>query len=44
MPVEPSSNAYGIPLHEFVQMSAVANDPAMDEEQIAQRNLDFPHA
>lgn len=37
-------NVLQIPMHEFVQMSAVANDPAMDEEQIAQRKLDLPHA
>lgn len=37
-------NVLQIPMHEFVQMSAVANDPGMDEEQIAQRKLDMPHA
>lgn len=37
-------NVLQISMHEFVQMSAVANDPAMDEEQIAQRKLDLPHA
>ena len=37
-------NVLQVPMHEFVQMSAVANDPAMDEEQIAQRKLDLPHA
>lgn len=37
-------NVLQIPMHEFVQMSAVANDPAMHEEQIAQRKLDLPHA
>lgn len=37
-------NLLQIPMHEFVQMSAVANDPTLDEGQIAQRKLDLPHA
>jgi len=37
-------NVLQIPMREFVQMSAVANDPAMDDAQIAQRKLDLPHA
>ena len=37
-------NVLQIPMREFVQMSGVANDPAMDDAQIAQRKLDLPHA
>lgn len=33
-----------VPLHEFFEMSAVANDPADDPSQVAQRKLDLPHA
>lgn len=37
-------NVLQIPMREFVQMSGVANDPAMDDAQVAQRKLDLPHA
>src|SRR5262245_192861 len=33
-----------VPLHEFFEISAVANDPSDDPSQIAQRKLDLPHA
>lgn len=33
-----------VPLHEFFEMSAVANDPSEDPSQVAQRKLDLPHA
>jgi len=33
-----------VPMHEFFEMSAVANDPGMDGAQIAQRKLDPTHA
>ncbi|MBR8043452.1 hypothetical protein KDW40_26160 [Burkholderia cenocepacia] len=33
-----------IPMHEFFEMSAVANDPGLDGAQVAQRKLDPVHA
>jgi len=37
-------NVMQIPMHEFVQISAVANDPSLGEEHVAQRKLDLAHA
>ncbi|MCA8124723.1 DNA sulfur modification protein DndB [Burkholderia cepacia] len=33
-----------VPMHEFFEMSAVANDPGLDGAQVAQRKLDPTHA